>query len=192
MSVSALGQFIYWLHNRAQQAGRIDINCEEATQLLDALSPTGLQSLARLRRQAEGLTEAQIAGLELRSGRLRSALSKKVRRAAVRRLRAPGLAVHAVDELGYTPVLVHGLLQNHFWELESAPLGSEAHLIYVDLSSAIAQATERTKVVAFLLIAGLGPQEIGTVLRTNGSRRIGKAMAELSRILERNNNGGRH
>lgn len=182
MSGSALGQFVLWMHSRAKKAGRLDVTCEEAAQVLDALCGGPVNNPA---------TEAQIAGLELRSGRPRNELAKKVQRAAVHRLRSLDLTMRAVDELGYTPVLVRGLLQNHFWELKRAPLGSEAHLVYTDLSSAIDRATEKTKVVVFFLIAGLGPQEIGAELKTNGSRRIGKAMAELSRILEGRDNGGK-
>lgn len=182
MSLSALGQFVSWLHRRAEQAGRLDVTCDEAAQVLAALYGGPVSTPA---------TEAQIAGLELRSGRPRNELAKKIQRTAISRLRSLDLTMRAVDELGYTPVLVRGLLQAHFWELKRAPLGSEAHLVYTDLSSAIDRATEKTKVVAFLLIAGLGPQEIGAALKTNGSRRIGKTMSELSRILEGRDKGGK-
>lgn len=180
--ISALGQYVLWLHRRTKAAGCIKETDTEATQLLDALYGGPVNNPA---------TKAQIAGLELRSGRPRNELAKKVQRAAVNRLRSLELVMHAVDELGYNSVLVRGLLQHHYWELKRAPLGSDAHIIYTDLNSAIDRASDRTKAVAYLLIAGLGPQEIGAVLKTNGSRRIGKAVAELSRILQGRDKGGK-
>lgn len=198
MFLSALGQFILWLHKRAQQAGRITVSCEEATQVLEALYggmefnlTTRMKTETKLRHKFEGLTDAQIAGLELRRGRPRNELAKKIQRVVINQIRSLDLVLCAVDELGYTPLLIRSLLQNHYWELRRHPLGSDAYVVYADLNHAINRATDKTKIVAFFLIAGCGPQEIGAVLKTNGSRRIGKAMAELSRILEGKTNRGR-
>lgn len=97
------------------------------------------------------------------------------------------LALANVDEAGYTAINIRSLLVNHFWSCKSAALESDAYSAYIDLSTAINQASDRTRTVAWLLIAGLGPQEIGKLLATNGSRKINRAMAELAKIL-----GGRY
>jgi hypothetical protein len=169
--VSPLGTFIFWMHDRASERAE-NIT---ATELIAAL---------RYGHQVPDPIEARIAGLELRDGRPHSDLARKVQRGAMARLHDRRLALDYVDAQGYTPVNVRSFLSVHWGDLEDAELGSDENCVCIDLTSAIARAGDMTRTVAELLIAGLGPQEIGATLKTNGSRRINRAMAELSRILE--------
>jgi hypothetical protein len=173
MQVSSLGEFTLWLHKTAV----VTTQTQTASELLAALG--GAQYPA-----GEALTEAQIAGLELRSGRPRSQLARTVQRAAIRRLRELPLVLRAVDELGYSTTLVRSLLQTHYMKLQEAPLDSFEYAVYLDLKQAVQRASGRTQEIAKLLIEGYGPLDISDTLKTNGSRRISKATAELSRILE--------
>lgn len=54
----------------------------------------------------------------------------------------------------------------------------------IEVMDAIRKASDKTRTVAWLLVAGIGPQELGKLLNTNGSRKINRALAELARILE--------
>lgn len=170
--ISPLGAFILWMHDRATE--RVEDSTAEV--LIHALR-TGTHTLA-------GPTEAEQAGLELRDGRPRSDLARKVQRGAMARLHDRRLALDYVDAVGYSPVTVRSFLSVHWAALEDADLASDENCIYIDLKHAIERAGETTRQVAELLIAGLGPQEIGATLHTNGSRKINRAMAELARILE--------
>lgn len=169
--VSPLGQFILWMHDRA-------------TERVENISATELIETIRHGEQVPDPTEARIAGLELRDGRPRSDLARKIQRGAMTCLHDHRLTLEYLDTLGYTPVNVRAFLSIHWTALETAALGSAENCILIDLKTAIERASTITGTVARLLIAGLGPQEIGSQLSTNGSRRINRAMAELSRILE--------
>lgn len=169
--ISPLGTFILWMHDRAAERVEDII----ANELIEAL---------RHGHTVPDPTEARIAGLELRDGRPRSDLARKVQRGAMARLHDRRLALDYLDAVGYTPVNVRSFLSVHWAELERGELASDENCVYIDLKHAIERAGEQTRTVAELLVAGLGPQEIGTQLSTNGSRRINRAMGELARILE--------
>lgn len=175
-SISALGQLVLLLHRWASDDGRLLVADVDAERLLATLT-------GRMRPPEGEETTYERAGLELRVGRPRNEIAKKVQRYALRQLRDIDAVLRAVDELGYSPVLVRALLQLHYGELCGAPLGSDAHCAYVDITGAIERASDPTHEVAALIIEGFGPQEIGEKLGANGSRRIGQAMAELARIL---------
>lgn len=175
-ATSALGKLILWVHEQALRARLISTVSRDADQVLD-----GIQGRVP---EFGKLSEAQIAGLELRSGRPQNDIAKTIQRRAVRYLQSVDAALGALDAMGYTPTVIRGLLQHHYSTLAGAAIGSDAHLVYVDLATAIEKASEKTREVVLLLVAGYSPQEIGVKLQTNGSRRIGRAMSELSRILE--------
>ena len=172
--VSHLAEFILWLHARAEQEKRIPF-----------MTPEALAVLCGLRHQpviAE--TDEYRVGLELRDGRPHSELARRLQRRAMAETDDPMLVLANVDEAGYTVINIRALLSQHYWSLQDAPLGTDANCAYIDLTTAINRASDRTRLVAWLLIAGLGPQEIGKLLATNGSRKINRALAELARILE--------
>lgn len=175
--VSALGQYILWLHEFARREGRLKIADAEASTILETIARTGPAPKGR------APTEAEQLGLELRIGRPRSERAKHIRRVAVEQLQQPEVLLLAVDELGYSTLILRAILQGHYWRLKEAAAGSIEHAIYIDVQRAMSLASAGTRLVAYMLIAGYGPQEIGAKLQTNGSRRVGKALMELARIL---------
>lgn len=177
---SPLAQFIMWLHERRAHEGRIPELTAESLTLLEGLYD---------RPVAEHTPHQDLynVGQELHDGRPHSDEARRIQRHAMLELGSIDLALSNVDEAGYTAINIRALLANHFWTCKGSPLESDGYSAYIDLSSAINLASERTRVVAWLLIAGLGPQEIGKLLATNGSRKINRAMAELAKIL-----GGRY
>lgn len=173
--ISPLGSFILWLNDRALSEGRVKNTTEQASDILIAL---------RHGADLAGADEAARIGLELRDGRPHSEVARQIQRAALARLRDLTLLLINVDEQGYTPVNVRALLSIHYGELAYAALGTDANCAYIDLDVAIKQASDKSRIVAELLIQGKGPQEIGEELKTNGSRRINRALAEIAKILE--------
>lgn len=171
---SPLSQFIIYLHERALADGRVPALTDHELTVLDAI------------RRGTGSAEDQevSVGLELYDGRPHSDLARRIQRRAVSTLSDLDLALQNVDEAGYTAINLRSLLSTHFDNLRYAALGSDANCAYLDIRTAIEQASDKTRTVAWLLVAGIGPQELGKMLNTNGSRKINRALAELARILE--------
>ncbi len=179
---SPLSQWILWLHSRAIATGRVPEVTEESLEFM-----MGIGGLS----QAEP-TEAHEAGLQIYDGRPSSELARKVQRRSLQEARSLPLILRNVDERGYTALNVRALLQ-HFFELQGSPtegdaLGEDGWMVYADLTAAINAAPDRTRVVAWLLIAGFIPAEISLLLESNGSRLVNRAMREIARILEGKHN----
>ena len=52
------------------------------------------------------------------------------------------LALANADDAGYTAINIRSILVNHFWTCKTAALGSDANCAYIDLSTAINQASD--------------------------------------------------
>lgn len=177
---SPLSTFITWLHLRAVEDGRVpSITPEAYAVMMGILGEPATEHTAN--------REAQLVGLELHDGRPHSDLARRIQRRAVSELTDLELTLQNVDAAGYTTINLRALLSTHFDALRYAELGSDANCAYLDIRTAIERASDKTRTVAWLLVAGIGPQELGKMLNTNGSRKINRALAELARIL-----GGRH
>jgi hypothetical protein len=174
---SPLSNFITWLHTRAVEDGRVPNLTPEAYAVMLGILGEPLGDNPNLR-------EAHLVGLELHDGRPHSDLARRIQRRAVSELSDLELTLQNVDAAGYTPINLRALLSMHFDTLRYAPLGSDANVTYLDIKVAINKASDKTRTVAWLLVAGIGPQALGKLLDTNGSRRINRALAELARILE--------
>lgn len=174
---SPLANFITWLHVRAVEDKRVPALTDDAYAVMLGIlgEPIG---------DNPALNDAHAVGLELHDGRPHSDLARRIQRRAVSELADLELALQNVDTAGYTPINLRALLSMHFDTLRYAPLGSDANAAYLDIKVAINKASDRARAVCWLLIAGVGPQEIGKLLNTNGSRRINRALVEVARILE--------
>jgi hypothetical protein len=173
---SAIGQLILYLNASARAEGRVTEYDETAKQVLDTLrsedNPRGR------------LPQGVVTGLELRRGSAHTPEAKAIRAYALGELRSYDRFLHAVDTIGYTPQLVRAALTLHWEQLEADPLGSDGNCVLLDIQQAVAKATPTTRAVVAHLIKGDGPQQIGEALDTNGSRVVGRALKEVSRILE--------
>ena len=179
---SPLAQFINYLHERAVAEGRVPNLTDHELDVLDAIRLGGRDEWKK--------DDVEItAGLELHDGRPHSDLARRIQRRAVSELADLELTLQNADAAGYTPINLRALLSTHFDSLRYAELGSDANAAYLDIKVAIGRASDKTRTVAWLLVAGLGPQELGKLLNTNGSRKINRALAELARILEGRQNG---
>lgn len=172
---SPLSQFIVYLHQRALADGRVPALTEHEIEVMDAIRFGA--------REQPGDAEID-TGMELYDGRPHTDLARRIQRRAVSELADLTLTLENVDAAGYSPINLRALLSIHFDTLRYAPLGSDANAAYLDIKVAINKASDKTRTVAWLLVAGIGPQELGKLLNTNGSRKINRALAELARILE--------
>jgi hypothetical protein len=133
-------------------------------------------------------TEAHEAGLQIYDGRPSSETARRVQKRALQDARSLPLILRNIDEVGYTSLNVRAAL-NHFFELQAAPpagdaLAEDGWMVYADLTGAINEAPDRTRTVAWLLIAGFIPAEISTLLGSNGSRLVNRAVREIAHTLE--------
>src|SRR5579859_3456083 len=179
---AAIGNFILWLYDRASEENRVPL-FDDDTQSRLVLS--GLRGEAAPEDPAP---ENYLVGLELRSGTIRAEQTRRVQRAALRRLQSYSVALLNVCDSGYSPLNVRALLQYHWWDLRVEDVGSEGHCILMDLQSAINASSNATRTVAWLLVAGYGAQEVGAVLsgdgkKMNGSRLVSRAASELAHWL---------
>lgn len=198
---SALGQLILHLHERAKAEGNIRVREKEATRVLDVLR-YGYRS--RYYRRAGTTENAGVtAGVELRQGMAQSALARTIRQSAIARLRDYAVFMVAVDTLGYSPQLLRAALSIHWERLASAEMGSDGNCVRLDIEVAVAALdtewktsgsrhseasgmdaqTPRPSDIVSYLQQGYGPQEIGKLYDTNGSRLVGRLLKALSNKL---------
>lgn len=184
---SALASLILHLHQQAVNEQRVHVIDGTAERVID-LMRRGYRS--RFYRWEEEMTEGTAAGIELRQGVARTEVARAVRQAAVSRLRNFSVFLLAVDTLGYSPQILRAALSIHWERLASATLGSDENCVKLDIEAALAQLdaragsdTPRPSDVAALLCQGMGPQEIGVVYSTNGSRLVGGLLKQLSDAL---------
>lgn len=88
-----------------------------------------------------------------------------------------------IDAEGYTSAAIRAVFEHHAGKIRDAQLGSDKHLVWLDLWTALPRCSERTNLVLKLLSEGFGPKDIGRQIDGNGSRLVSAACAELSAAL---------
>lgn len=171
--IAPIGQLALQLHTEAAIGGAVEPSEESRAFVRGLTDPKG-----------DGI------GRELRRGRVTSEDARRVQKAILRRLNSFDLCVRLADAYGYNPILVRSFLSRHYRQMRRADLDSTAYSIFVDLRLAINASTLETRFVALALILGEGPQQIGNMLKTNGSRTVHRAMRELAQRLEGTYGGG--
>lgn len=169
-----VSKLVLYLHQLADEEGRIEVD--------DALASNILQAL---RGGEVGSEESAAIADELTNGPVLSVEAKAIRNAALRQLINYTLFLRSVDTLGYTVQLLRSALSTHYEMLTTEPLGSDGNCILLDIDVAYSKLTAPLhQQVVRLLMDGLGPQEIGEQLSTNGSRLVGRVLKQMSDTLE--------
>lgn len=173
---SALASLILHLHQQAQAEGRITERYALADAVLAVLTNGPTPDVARP-------SDGECIGRELYSGRTASVPASVIRRRAGQALTNYTVFLAAVDTLGYTPQVVKAAV-GHWQQLEDADLGEDGNCVLLDIRVALTKASEPTRKTIALLQAGIGPRRVGELLGENGTRLVGKAYLEVSRLLE--------
>ena len=178
--ISALGQLVLFLHRLARGEPRLKERDPRAKSILWPLK-------ARKYNPKWHSDEHKLTGLELRNGAVTSETARRIRQAALKRSRNYEVFLRCVEHMGYTPQLARAAFYIHYHTPLHEELGSLGHCVLMDIQSALSRCDPRTRKVLTLLIHGAGPQAIGETLGTNGSRQVGDALRQLSRLLEGKN-----
>jgi hypothetical protein len=185
MRLSPLGTLILWFHTKAEDENRLEETNPVARDLIQVLDGTANFPAGK------PLSEGAILGIELFTGNARSEVAKAIRRQALGRLYNYNTFTEAVVELGYIPPLIRTALAVHYGRLQNEPLGTMGNAIYIDLLRATAALEADDLKIVTMLISGIGPQKIGELTGTNGSRVLGKVLRQMSRYLEGDRYGDR-
>jgi hypothetical protein len=171
---STIGEFILWMHNKALDEGKIHIPTDP-----DEGWWEGLKIVAALT-----VGKGHSVGVELYRGKPDSPLARQILRRAMARLGNLDRLIAYIDDNGYTTIALRALLSNHWSNLQAAKLDTDANAIYMDVTAAVKRVSAETRYICAMLVAGMGPKEVGQKFNVNGSRRISRACLDLVAQLE--------